>query len=220
MTSREPRHPECRIAIVGQKNLQNELLTYVLGKETGASCCVQEEVGPDPAPEEAGVQKRLLLVDCSGRVIKRTLDELHASLMGCASPPTTALFSLQHGRGVEQNALQYGVKGFFYQDDPLQLLLKGVQALFRGEIWLSREVLAECVVNSARRRVPAIQNEAGLSSRELEILALISTGTGNGDIAEKLFISPHTVKTHLYHIFKKINVPNRLQAALWAAKNL
>jgi LuxR family transcriptional regulator of csgAB operon len=61
---------------------------------------------------------------------------------------------------------------------------------------------------------------ANLTPRKLEILALISTGYTNDEIAEKLLISPHTVKTHLYNIFKKIKVPNRLQAALWAAKNL
>jgi len=49
---------------------------------------------------------------------------------------------------------------------------------------------------------------------------MISAGTKNEHIADKLSISPNTVKTHIYNIFKKINVPNRLQAALWAANNL
>ena len=61
---------------------------------------------------------------------------------------------------------------------------------------------------------------SGLTRRETEILALIAAGHTNEEMAEKLFISPHTVKTHVYNIFQKIAVPNRLQAALWAAKNL
>ena len=59
-----------------------------------------------------------------------------------------------------------------------------------------------------------------LTSRQAEVLALITVGATNDEIAERLCVSPHTVKTHLYNIFKKINVTNRLQAALWAAKNL
>jgi DNA-binding NarL/FixJ family response regulator len=68
--------------------------------------------------------------------------------------------------------------------------------------------------------VPAKKDKALLTSREIEILAMISLGNKNEAIAEKLFISQNTVKTHIYNIFKKIDVPNRLQASLWAAKNL
>jgi LuxR family transcriptional regulator of csgAB operon len=59
-----------------------------------------------------------------------------------------------------------------------------------------------------------------LTKRQIEILAMIAVGSTNEEISDKLCISPHTVKTHLYKIFKKINVPNRVQASLWAAKNL
>ena len=61
---------------------------------------------------------------------------------------------------------------------------------------------------------------ARVREREIEILGLISTGATNADIADKLIISQHTVKTHIYNIFQKIGVPNRLQAALWAGKHL
>jgi DNA-binding CsgD family transcriptional regulator len=63
-------------------------------------------------------------------------------------------------------------------------------------------------------------DNTGLTRREREILDLIADGFSNQQIADELFISPHTVKTHLHNIFKKINVKRRLQAALWAAKNL
>jgi DNA-binding CsgD family transcriptional regulator len=48
---------------------------------------------------------------------------------------------------------------------------------------------------------------------------MVASGATNEQISDRLFLSRHTVKTHVYNIFKKINVTNRLQAALWAAKN-
>ena len=63
-------------------------------------------------------------------------------------------------------------------------------------------------------------NQEPLTQREQEILGKISQGASNKEISQELCISPHTVKTHLHNIFKKINVKGRLQAALWAASNL
>ena len=59
-----------------------------------------------------------------------------------------------------------------------------------------------------------------LTRRQKEILRLIAGGLSNREIADTLFISPHTVKTHLQNIFSKIKVKQRLQAALWAARHL
>ncbi|MCD6268973.1 MAG: helix-turn-helix transcriptional regulator, partial [Deltaproteobacteria bacterium] len=59
-----------------------------------------------------------------------------------------------------------------------------------------------------------------LSVREKEVLMEIGIGSTNDQIADHLCISQHTVKSHVYRIFRKIHVPNRLQAALWASKYL
>ena len=56
-----------------------------------------------------------------------------------------------------------------------------------------------------------------LTNRENEILNLIADGYSNAKIADSLHISPHTVKTHTNNLFRKLDVPNRLKAALWPA---
>ena len=58
-----------------------------------------------------------------------------------------------------------------------------------------------------------------LSARELEVLCILAEGTSNKDIARMLNISPHTVKSHVIHIFNKLGVNDRTQAAVWAARH-
>ena len=66
----------------------------------------------------------------------------------------------------------------------------------------------------------SLKDNTILSLRETKMLTLLAVGHTNREIAEKFGISLHMVTTHMYNIFKKINAPNRLQATLWAAKNL
>ena len=96
----------------------------------------------------------------------------------------------------------------------------GVQAVLDGQLWFSRETMTRCIFEGTGKE-PSLKNTSEiLTERQIEILAMIAVGATNDEISDKLCISPHTVKTHLYRIFKKINVPNRVRAALWAVKNL
>jgi LuxR family transcriptional regulator of csgAB operon len=65
-----------------------------------------------------------------------------------------------------------------------------------------------------------LANEQGLSQREIEILTLVAEGRTTLEIAERLGIHHDSVQSHLRDSFKKIGVPNRLQAILWVANNL
>jgi LuxR family transcriptional regulator, positive regulator of biofilm formation len=218
-----------RICILGAKNLSTELLEYALKKEVCESCYIVSDVsgiaesfGSQPAPGSEGgapAGKNLLLVDCVEHDFDRLMHETAAQKLVIENM-LVAIYNVYAGWGIEEEALHLGIKGFFYKQDPLKLFLKGVNAILGNEVWVSREILLRSAMGVRRSKHLSVQEKTGLSAREIEILLLVGGGAPNDEIAEKLFISPHTVKTHLYHIFKKISVPNRLQAALWVAKNL
>jgi len=98
--------------------------------------------------------------------------------------------------------------------------MKGVRTIIDGKLWLSRDMMTKCIFEGTGKDDSAKSRIENLSQRQIEILALVAVGETNDEIADRLCISLHTVKTHLYRIFKKINVPNRVQATLWAAQNL
>jgi DNA-binding CsgD family transcriptional regulator len=103
----------------------------------------------------------------------------------------------------------------------LLLIAKGICAVLQGDLWYSRKALTKCLVGpkslTDSSTHPAV---SGLTFREKEILACIASGYSSKAMAEEFSISLHTVKTHIYNVYKKINVNNRLQASLWATKYL
>jgi DNA-binding NarL/FixJ family response regulator len=213
-------HAGSQIIIVGSENLHNELLSYALRKELGAPCCIVEDTRNLTESLDGLAESRLLLVECNGQSLEGTLEGFHQQDWYSKVPVILSAFNAQRGQGIEESVMPYGVRGIFYHDDKLLQVLKGVKMLFRGEMWVSRSILADFAEASSKQKPSVVQDDHGLTFREKEILALVSIGSTNGSIAAKLFLSPHTVKTHLYHIFKKINVPSRLQAALWAIEHL
>ena len=147
---KNPQFSDSHIFILGTMDLQNELLAYVLEKEIGTPCFVVENINTLFNNNKIDPARRLLLIDCNGRGLKGTLEDLRKDEKFNGFFFILALFNLQQGQGIEQKALQHGIKGFFYQHERLELFLKGVQALFQGEIWLARDILAECALQNNR----------------------------------------------------------------------
>jgi DNA-binding CsgD family transcriptional regulator len=210
------------IYVVGPMKLQNSLMAAYFEQATGIRSEAIEDASHIPGRNDGiGGEKRLILWDCMGSDLKVCLPALSTNGLRSLGRDLLGLFNLQRGNGVEEESLAQGVRGFFYQGDSSGQFLKGVQAIFEGELWLSRKIMTHYILNNHKQSSPPKEHEVKfLTPREKEILTLIAQGASNDMIADKLCISRHTVKTHLYNIFKKILVPNRLQAALWAVKNL
>ena len=208
------------IYIVGPIRSNNSLLARFLEHEIGAKCLVLESLDkiPKRSPEDTG-QINFVLWDCFGKSLENCFADYQANENRIIQQDFLALFSISPGLGFEERIMSCGVHGFFYIHDSLEQIAKGVRAIFSGELWISRKIMAESLKKNNQylnqKKIYSV-----LTPREVEILTMIATGATNAMIADKLYISPHTVKTHIYNIFKKIDVPNRLQASLWGAKNL
>ena len=109
--------------------------------------------------------------------------------------------------------------GVFFAGDEMSVVAKGMKKVLEGELWLSRKLTNELITSYRNKDAIVAKSTANLTTREKEIMQLLVLGASNIQIAETLFVSENTVKTHLYNVFKKINVKNRMQAFMWAKNN-
>lgn len=209
------------IWVIGPNQLHNELLGHFLTCKTGATCMMAEALGSVERREvESEEQKRLVLYDFSSR--GQTVEELIAAdVNNILKTDYVVLINLTNLLNIEIEALQCGVRGFLYYQGGLDVLVKMIQTVLDSQLWISRELISELLLlTRLKHKNGAAKNAAGLSQREVAIVTGIVKGLTNAEIADRCCLSPHTVKTHIHHIFRKLNVSNRLQAAQWASENL
>jgi len=207
--------------IVGTRKLENELIASCLKRDLGGECFVLEDINQVPVGAQKDfVKKILVLYCCYGKDLKDVLAEIKNYTKKKSASNRMVLFNVPGHWKFQKKSVSKGIQGFFYKHDPLSIFRKGIGAVLDGKLWLSRDIMTRFILEDTDKDKSLRQGSDNLTERQTEVLAQIAVGATNDEIADKLCISPHTVKTHLYKIFKKINVPNRVQAALWAAKNL
>tara|TARA_Y100001956_G_scaffold82830_1_gene105999 strand:- start:9345 stop:9989 length:645 start_codon:yes stop_codon:yes gene_type:complete len=118
--------------------------------------------------------------------------------------------------------LNFGhLKGLFYENDSIDVISRGCSEIINGENWLPRKVAAQLLFHYRNMvETQSAPATVDLTTREIHILRSLMTGASNSQIADDQFISEFTVKSHLYQIFKKLCVKNRVQAAAWARQHL
>lgn len=107
-------------------------------------------------------------------------------------------------------ALEAGATGYLLKDSPRDELVRAIRSAARGEAVLAPSVASRLV---SQLRAP---EHATLSDRELEVLRLVAQGETNRGVAARLFVSEATVKTHLLHIYTKLDVNDRAAAVATA----
>jgi DNA-binding NarL/FixJ family response regulator len=119
------------------------------------------------------------------------------------------------------DAMMAGASGYLLKDAAVDELVGGIRAAARGESSISPRIAAKLLkrMREGEQARPALETvQADLSDRELQVLRLLADGKGNAEIAGELFISPKTVKNHIASILVKLQMENRIQAAVYAVK--
>jgi NarL family two-component system response regulator LiaR len=114
--------------------------------------------------------------------------------------------------------INVGARGYFDLNDPSSQLPEAVQVIHRGEIWLPRDKMSSIMdrIISVVGRDLKEKTLDQLTPTEFQVLKLIGQGKSNDDIANILFISKNTVRSHIKSIYAKLDTHSRLQLALYA----
>jgi DNA-binding NarL/FixJ family response regulator len=120
------------------------------------------------------------------------------------------------------DAILAGACGYLLKDSSIQELMAGIRAAAAGESLVSPVIATKVLqrlraTTSSPRDAEAIRSE--LSDREIQVLKLIANGKDNAQIAADLHISPKTVKNHISNILMKLQIDNRIQAAVYAVRS-
>jgi DNA-binding NarL/FixJ family response regulator len=115
-------------------------------------------------------------------------------------------------------ALKAGARGFLLKDAGPELLSQAIRAAASGEALIAPNVTVRLLAAFADLRMgqPAAQPIEPLTAREEEVLLTVARGLTNGEIADELYISLSTVKTHLASLMGKLGARNRVEIAMWA----
>ena len=209
------------IYITGSRHLENEALARFLSQETGARCeAVSFEQLEAVNLQVQAPEARLFLFDALDRCIQTMIVDRQPETNGNGSLLSglfSRLFQDSPNGSAPDKETPGRPCGFFYRCDSSDPFLLALRDLF-----LDRRAVPEGPPARYMRSGNAHAHEEGhpLSPREFHILFMMAGGLNNKDIAARLNISSHTVRTHLYNIFRKINARNRVQASLWVHEHV
>jgi DNA-binding NarL/FixJ family response regulator len=210
--------PEIAVLLVDDQELVRSGLRRILRRKDGfvivAECADGDEV-PDAVTRH---RPDVVVMDLR----MRRVDGIEATRRLGGTPPVLALTTFNEDE-LLSGALRAGAAGFVLKDSSAEELIRAVQAVARGDSYLDPAVTSRVLSTYRKAAAGALDkqgnNIAELTARELDVLTLIGKGLSNNEIADELFISGVTVKSHIGRIFVKLDLRDRAAAIVYAYDN-
>lgn len=203
------------VLVVDDQELVRGGLRRILRRRDGfvlTECADGDEVVPAISAEPPDVILMDLRMKRVGGIEATRLVRMRAD-----APPVLVLTTFDDDQ-LLSGALRAGAAGFILKDSPAEDLIRAVRTVAAGGAWLDPAVTGRVLsaYRTVRPATPADARLAELTAREYEVLELIGRGRVNSEIARELGISEVTVKSHVGHIFGKLDLRDRAAAIVFA----
>ena len=204
-----------RVLVADDQSMVRAGFRMLLADEEDIEVVAEASNGVEAVEKAARCQPTVVLMD----IRMPELDGLEATRRILAADPDARILILTTFDLDEYiyEALRAGASGFVLKDDPPEQLIAAIHTVSAGDALLSPAITKRVIAQFARIPPPAPPHElAELTARERDILRLVAQGLSNAEIAQQLYISETTVKTHVTHILQKLNLRDRVQAVVLA----
>lgn len=194
-------------------------LKQILELEDDISVVAQAGNGSEAVKFAREVNPDVVLMDINmpGTNGLQAIKEIKQDKLACK----VIVLTIHEDREYLFKTLQMGAEGYVLKDAEPAVLIEAIRNVHNGQSYIQPNMTKELVreFNRVTLHEKERNDENNLTSREIEVLELIAEGMINKEIARQLYISEKTVKNHVSNIFKKLNVSDRTQAAIYAFKH-
>jgi DNA-binding NarL/FixJ family response regulator len=204
-----------RVLVADDQSMIRAGFRRLLADEPDIDVVAEAENGLEAVEKVARFTPEVVLMD----IRMPQLDGIEATRRILAADPAARILILTTFDLDEYvyEALRAGASGFVLKDDPAEQLIAAVRTVAAGDALLSPAVTRRVIQRFTRLPDPTPPKALDeLTGREREIFRLIANGLSNAEIGRELFISETTVKTHVTHVFQKLDVRDRVQAVVLA----
>lgn len=177
--------------------------------DAGIDVVARASNGEEAATKIEATRPTVAVVDV--RMPRLTGIEIAARVSRAVPETAVILYTAYGDRALLSEALDAGVRGFVLKEAPLQDLIRAVNMVAGGAVYVD-PVLAGVLAGAESERMPQ------LTKREREVLRLLADGLKNEEIGKRLFLSPETVRTHVQKAMRKLEADTRTQAVALALR--
>jgi DNA-binding NarL/FixJ family response regulator len=208
-----------RVLIVDDQALVRAGFRMILDSEESMEVVGEASNGREAVAEALRLRPHVVLMD----VRMPEVDGIEATRILLGSEGATAKVVMLTTFDMDEyvyDALRAGASGFLLKDVPPEQLVEGIRAVASGDALLAPSITRR-VIEEFVQRAPGVPREPPasvqeLTPREREVLERLARGRSNAEIAQELFVSETTVKTHVAHVLTKLGVRDRVQAVVFA----